>query len=112
MKDILIVITVCCILILAMAAPVTAAYKAEYRMSVMVEPASPWGRGAQMFADLVKKRTEGRIVIKPYFRGQLNEGKQTNEFLLLQQGVSDFALASTINSVSYTHLTLPTKRIV
>jgi TRAP-type transport system periplasmic protein len=81
----------------ALAAPGMAAYKAEYRMSVVVEPDGPWGQGAQMFADLVKERTEGRIVIKPYFRGQLHPGKQTDEFLLLRQGVADFCLGSTIN---------------
>ncbi len=97
MKKKILGLTVFCLFLFALAAPGMAAYKAEYRMSVLVEPAGPWGRGAQMFADLVKKRTEGRIVIKPYFRGQLNEGKQTNEFMLLQQGVADFALASTIN---------------
>lgn len=88
---------ICCFVFLALAAPGMAAYKAEYRMSVAVEPANPWGQGAQMFADLVKKRTDGRIVIKPYFRGQLSAGNQTHEFLLLQQGIADFALGSTIN---------------
>ncbi|MCX5826873.1 MAG: DctP family TRAP transporter solute-binding subunit [Deltaproteobacteria bacterium] len=97
MKNVWLGLTVFCLFFIAMAAPGMAAYKAEYRMSVVVEPTSPWGQGAQMFADLVKKRTDGRIVIKPYFRGQLYAGKQTNEFLLLQQGVADFALASTIN---------------
>ena len=86
-----------CVFIFALAAPGMAAYKAEYRMSVVVEPTSPWGQGAQMFADLVKKRTDGRIVIKPYFRGELFAGKQTNEFLLLRQGAADFAVGSTIN---------------
>jgi TRAP-type transport system periplasmic protein len=97
MKKKVLGLIVFCVFLFALAAPGMAAYKAEYRMSVVVEPASPWGQGAQMFADLVKKRTDGRIVIKPYFRGQLYEGKQTNEFLLLQQGVADFALGSTIN---------------
>jgi len=90
-------LTVICLFLFIPAAPGMAAYKAEYRMSVVVEPTGPWGQGAQMFADLVKKRTDGRIVIKPYFRGRLYAGKQTNEFLLLQQGVADFALGSTIN---------------
>jgi len=74
-----------------------ATYKPEYKLSVVVAPTSPWGQGAQVFADLVKKRTDGRINIKCYFSGQLYAGKQTNEFLLLNQGVADFALGSTIN---------------
>ncbi|SHF89899.1 tripartite ATP-independent transporter solute receptor, DctP family [Desulfacinum infernum DSM 9756] len=78
--------------------PVWAAdYKAEYKMSIVVGPKGPWGEGAQMFADLVRERTNGRINIKCYFAGQLFAGKQTNEFLLMRQGVIDFALASTIN---------------
>jgi tripartite ATP-independent transporter DctP family solute receptor len=97
MKKKMLGLTVICLFLFILAAPGMAAYKAEYRMSVVVEPASPWGQGAQMFADLVKKRTDGRIVIKPYFSGKLYAGKQTNEFLLLQQGVADFALGSTIN---------------
>lgn len=72
-------------------------YKSEYKLSVVVGPNTPWGQGAQKFADIVKKETNGRINIKPYFSGQLYAGKQTNEFLLVRQGVADFALASTIN---------------
>ncbi len=72
-------------------------YKSEYKMSIVVGPKGPWGEAAQKFADLVKERTNGRINIKCYFAGQLFAGKQTNEFLLLRQGVADFALASTIN---------------
>lgn len=72
-------------------------YKAEYKLSVVAGPNTPWGQGAQKFADIVKKETNGRINIKPYFSAQLYAGKQTNEFLLVRQGVVDFALASTIN---------------
>lgn len=75
----------------------TANYKPEYKLSVVVAPTSPWGQGAQMFADLVKQKSEGRIKIKCYFSGELLAGKQTDEFLLLKQGVADFALGSTIN---------------
>jgi tripartite ATP-independent transporter DctP family solute receptor len=45
----------------------------------------------------VKKASQGKINIKPYHSGQLFAGKQTNEFLLMKQGVIDFALGSTIN---------------
>jgi len=72
-------------------------YKDEYKLSVVVGPKGPWGEAAQKFADLVKERSGGKINIKCYFAGQLFAGKQTNEFLLLRQGVADFALASTIN---------------
>jgi len=36
-------------------------YKSEYRMSLVVGPAFPWGKGGQIWADLVKERTNGRI---------------------------------------------------
>lgn len=73
------------------------ALKAQYKLSVVVGPNTAWGMGAQRFADLVARKTDGRIKIKVYFSGALFAGKQTNEFVLLRQGVADFALGSTIN---------------
>jgi tripartite ATP-independent transporter DctP family solute receptor len=72
-------------------------YKAEFKNSLVVGPTGPWGEAAARFADLLKERTQGRINVKNYYAGQLFAGKQTNEFLLLNQGVADFALGSTIN---------------
>jgi TRAP-type transport system periplasmic protein len=79
------------------AAGFSASYKPEYKMSIVVGPTTSWGMGGAKFAELVKERTGGRINIKVYYSGQLYAGKQTNEFLLLKQGVADFALGSTIN---------------
>jgi TRAP-type transport system periplasmic protein len=75
----------------------SANYKPEYKMSIIVGPTGPWGESAAHFAEGVRKATDGRINIKPYYNGQLFAGKQTNEFLLMKQGVIDFALGSTIN---------------
>ncbi|MGE5252559.1 MAG: TRAP transporter substrate-binding protein DctP, partial [Planctomycetaceae bacterium] len=75
----------------------SAAYKPEYKLSVVVAQNNPWGMGAQKFADLVRERTGGKINIKCYFAGQLFAGMQTNEFLITRQGVGDFAVGSTIN---------------
>jgi len=72
-------------------------YKPEFKSSLVVGPAGPWGEAAIKLADLLKERTQGRINVKNYFAGQLFAGKQTNEFTLLAQGVADFALGSTIN---------------
>jgi tripartite ATP-independent transporter DctP family solute receptor len=72
-------------------------YKPEFKSSLVVGPAGPWGEAAVKFADLLKERTQGRINVKNYFAGQLFAGKQTNEFTLLNQGVADFAFGSTIN---------------
>lgn len=76
---------------------VAATYKPEYKTSLVVGPTGPWGEAAARFADLVKERSGGKINIKNYFAGQLFAGRQTNEFLLLRQGVADFAWGSTIN---------------
>ena len=77
--------------------PLAAQYKPEFKMSVVVNQETAWGRAAQRFADAVKYRTQGRLQIKNYFDGQLMAGKQTTEFTLLQQGVADFAIGTTIN---------------
>ncbi len=83
---------------MGLAAPAMAAtYKPEYKTSLVVGPTGPWGEAAAKFADLVKDRSGGKINIKNYFAGQLFAGRQTNEFLLLRQGVADFAWGSTIN---------------
>ncbi|HMK43256.1 MAG TPA: DctP family TRAP transporter solute-binding subunit [Dissulfurispiraceae bacterium] len=97
MKKGVLVFSIAVFLLAASSFALAANYKAEYKLSVVVGPNTPWGQGAQKFADIVKKETNGRINIKPYFSGQLYAGKQTNEFLLVRQGVADFALASTIN---------------
>jgi tripartite ATP-independent transporter DctP family solute receptor len=72
-------------------------YKPEFKNSLVVGPAGPWGEAAIKFADLLRERTQGRINVKNYFAGQLFAGKQTNEFTLLNQGAADFAFGSTIN---------------
>lgn len=79
------------------AAPVAAEYKPEFKMSVVVSEDTPWGRAATRLAGALRFRTQGRINVKNYFSGQLFAGQQTTEFLLLQQGVADFAIGSTIN---------------
>lgn len=85
-------------LIFAFSTQVTAAnYKPEYKLSLVIGPQTAWGQSAVKFSDLVKERTGGKINIKPYFAGQLFAGMQTNEFLLMKQGVIDFAVGSTIN---------------
>ena len=97
MKRLLLVILALVCVVASAAAPAAAQYKAEFKNSLVVGPAGPWGEAAIKFADLLKERTQGRINVKNYFAGQLFAGKQTNEFLLLNQGVADFALGSTIN---------------
>jgi len=83
-------------LCVAAAAPAQT-YKPEYKMSLVVGTAFPWGQGAQIWADLVKERTKGRINIKLYPGVSLVQGDQTREFTAIRQGVIDMAIGSTIN---------------
>ena len=73
------------------------AYKSEYKLSTVLGPAFPWGKGGEIWADLVKTRTAGRINIKLYPGVSLVQGDQTREFTALRQGVIDLAIGSTIN---------------
>lgn len=83
---------------MAMASATMAAdYKDEYRMSLVVGTAFPWGQGGQIWADLVRERTDGRINIKLYPGVSLVNGDQTREFAAVRQGVIDMAIGSTIN---------------
>jgi TRAP-type transport system periplasmic protein len=79
------------------ATSLAADYKPEFKMSLVVNQENSWGQAAKRFADAVRYRTQGRIQIRNYFDGQLFAGQQTTEFALLQQGVADFAINSTIN---------------
>ena len=100
------VLSAACIGLLA--APSGAAYKQEYKLSVVPSATSGWGLTAAHFADLVRERTDGRINIKVYCGAQLMAGKQTSELLLVRRGAIDFAYASTINwSPQVKELNLP-----
>ena len=72
-------------------------YKSEYRMSLVVGPAFPWGKGGEIWANKVREKTNGRINIKLYPGVSLIQGDQTREFSALRQGVIDMAVGSTIN---------------
>ncbi len=89
--------TLIALLVVALVGPAWGAYKAEYKMSVRTTQTSPWGAGAQKFADIVRDKSGGHINIKCYFNGALFADDQTKEFMLTKQGVADFSLGSTIN---------------
>jgi tripartite ATP-independent transporter DctP family solute receptor len=72
-------------------------YKAEYKLSLVLGPPTPWGMAGKIWADMVKERTQGRINIKLYPGVSLIQGDQTREFSALRQGVIDMAVGSTIN---------------
>jgi tripartite ATP-independent transporter DctP family solute receptor len=73
------------------------AYKSEYKVSTVVGTAFPWGKGAEIWINLVKERTQGRINMKLYPGVSLINGDQTREFSAMRQGVIDMAVGSTIN---------------
>jgi len=72
-------------------------YQAEYRLSTVVGTAFPWGKGGEIWGNLVRERTGGRINIKMYPGTSLVAGDQTREFTAIRQGVIDLAIGSTIN---------------
>jgi tripartite ATP-independent transporter DctP family solute receptor len=72
-------------------------YQAEYRLSTVVGTAFPWGKGGEIWANLVRERTKGKINIKMYPGVALVAGDQTREFTAIRQGVIDLAIGSTIN---------------
>ena len=72
-------------------------YKSEYRMSLVLGTAFPWGKGGEIWANKVREKTKGRINIKLYPGVSLIQGDQTREFSALRQGVIDMAVGSTIN---------------
>lgn len=72
-------------------------YKSEYKLSIVVGTTFPWGQGAEIWSDLVRERTDGRINIKIYPGTSLVQGDQTREFTAIRQGIIDMAIGSTIN---------------
>ncbi len=76
---------------------VAAEYKSEYKLSTVLGPAFPWGKAGERWAELVKEKTAGRIVIKLYPGTSLVGGDQTKEFTAVRQGVIDLAIGSSIN---------------
>ena len=52
-------------------------YKPEYKLSIVVGTTFPWGQGAEIWSNLVRERTQGRINIKVYPGTSLVQGDQT-----------------------------------
>ncbi len=98
-------------LVCAAALPACAAYREEYRMDLVPNAQTAWGKGAQYFCDLVRERSEGRINIRPYFNSQLTSGKQTSSLMLLRNGAFEFALQGVFNwapqAVEYNLIAMP-----
>ncbi len=72
-------------------------YKSEYKLSTVVGKPFPWGIAGERWAELVKEKTNGRIIIKAYPGTSLVGGDQTKEYTAIRQGAIDMAIGSTIN---------------
>ena len=74
--------------------PVSAQYKTTMKLASATAPDHPYNVGARKFADLIQKRTNGRIQIKIYPSLQLGKGER--EMLEgVQQGAIDLLVTST-----------------
>ncbi len=74
----------------------TAMNRREFRMSLILGANSDWYRGAMRFKELVEERTGGEYRITIYPHAQLAGGAQRTELEMLQTGVIDFSLESSI----------------
>ncbi len=74
-----------------------AAYKNEYRVSIVTSPGTAWYVGTENFINLVRDRTKGRINMKLYAGSSLVQGAQDRELAALRQGVIDVLVGTTIN---------------
>jgi tripartite ATP-independent transporter DctP family solute receptor len=72
-------------------------YRPEYKMSTVVPPSFAWGKGGEIFANLVRERTGGRINIKQYPGASLVQGQQDREFSAMRQGIIDVLCGAPIN---------------
>ena len=66
-------------------------------MSTVVPPAFAWGKGGEIFGNLVRERTTGRINIKQYPGASLVQGQQDREFSAMRQGIIDVLCGAPIN---------------
>jgi tripartite ATP-independent transporter DctP family solute receptor len=66
------------------------------RLSHITSPTSSWQKGAERFAELVEKRSGGKIRVRVYPAGQLANHNQQGELKMLGSGSIDMALVSPI----------------
>jgi tripartite ATP-independent transporter DctP family solute receptor len=93
-------IVVSVMLALLLSASYGNAQTTHYKLSIVLSELSPWYEGAVLFADLVKARTDGKIVIDIYPNQQLSGGDLVKGLQMLQAGAIDMAFNSTIHYAS------------
>lgn len=83
-------------LVALLAAPGASAAEKTIRLSHVTAKGSPWDKGAERFAELVAKKTGGRLAVKVFPQSQLANGNQKAELEMLQSGVLDMTWDSPI----------------
>ena len=68
----------------------------ELKLSLILGDNSDWYRGAARWKELVEARTDSAITVRIYPRAQLASGDQRTELEMVQSGVIDASLESTI----------------
>jgi len=68
----------------------------DLKLSLILGDNSDWYRGAVRWKDLVEARTDSAITVTIYPRAQLASGDQRTELEMVQSGVIDVSLESTI----------------
>lgn len=96
--NVLKIVAACAAFVGAMSGMALAAdYKSEYKLSTVLARPSPWGHGAERWAELVTERTQGRITVRVFPGPSLVGGNQTMEFGALRQGAIDMSVSGTNN---------------
>lgn len=68
----------------------------ELKMSVTTTDTSTWTAGAKKFAELVKERSNGKIIVKVFPNEQLSGGNMPKGIEMMQQGATDITIHSNI----------------
>ena len=93
----LVVVAACAVLAVGSVPGQAGEFKKEYKLTLNVPSSFYWGMGATKFAELVGKKTGGRIKVKPYYSSTLLKGAQLKAAQMVAKGVIDCAMESTIN---------------
>jgi len=69
----------------------------EFKLSTAVGPAYPQGKAGEVWAALIRERSEGRIAVKHFPGATLAQRDPAREFAALRDGTVDLAVGSSLN---------------
>ncbi len=84
------------IVLIGSACPIEAGPPRQLKFSVVGSINTAWYKGAIRFADLIRERTRGKLVVTVYPDAQLAGGNQVKELQMLREGRIDFTYHSTL----------------